>query len=472
MSAAIISSLLALASSVVLLVASAWLITVAATRPPLSELALGITAVRAAGIFRALFRYLERLTTHAAALDSLNKIRVKLYTAALSTVNILFGDALHNLTIRAELLKDFLPRVVIPIVGAVILNVVTTAIVAQSIGVSALLIPTALLSTAIISRAIKEKPIDDGEYRATLIDFNDGRDEIFIADSFDSAKKILDRQAENLSSTDKRSVNADSVCSIVNAAVLCVVLYELSARLDTISLAVHLFLLLSCLETASMIPTAIRTLEKMNFLDTIKNETPTTTATTDKMIEIKNLKFGYDGRTVLDNFSLDVLRADRIAIVGESGVGKTTLLYLIMGLLTPQSGSIKVGGSIAAATNANYIFSQSIRENFLILHPSISEEKIIECLRIAQLDDVDIDADIGLDGARLSGGQRCRLQTALALASDAEILMLDEPTAGLDRSTADRLIENLLRLSQTLIVITHDPSVADRFVHIHSFPRS
>ena len=70
------------------------------------------------------------------------------------------------------------------------------------------------------------------------------------------------------------------------------------------------------------------------------------------------------------------------------------------------------------------------------------------------------------------GGQRCRLQTALAIASNAEILMLDEPTAGLDRSTADRLIENLLRLSQTLIVITHDPSVADRFVHIHSFPRS
>ena len=72
MSTAIVSSLLALASSVVLLVASAWLITVAATRPPLSELAMGITAVRAAGIFRAVFRYLERLTTHAAALDNLN----------------------------------------------------------------------------------------------------------------------------------------------------------------------------------------------------------------------------------------------------------------------------------------------------------------------------------------------------------------------------------------------------------------
>ncbi len=463
MFAAIASSLFALASSVILLTASAWLITTAATRPPLSELALGITAVRAAGIFRAVFRYLERLSTHKAALDRLNKIRVKLYRAALVTVNIQFGDALHDLTIRAELMKNFIPRVVVPIVGAVVLNIITTAIVFRLIGVIALIIPTALIVTVLIARAIDEKPIDDGDYRAALIDFNDGRDEIFIADAFDGARKILDRQAEKLSTVDNRIVNADSVCSLVNAAVLCIVLYELSARLDTIGLSMHLFVLLINVETTAMIPSAIRLNKKIFPIDETTEPDIEKKPSTEKMIEIKNLKFGYDGRTVLDNFSLDVHRADRIAIVGESGVGKTTLLYLIMGLLTPTEGSIKVGGTIAAATNADYIFSTSIRENFLILHPSITNEKILECLKIAQLDDVDIDAEIGLDGARLSGGQRCRLQTALAVASDAEVLILDEPTAGLDRATADRLVENLLGLSKTLIVITHDPKVAARF---------
>lgn len=463
MFASVITALLALASTVVLLTASAWLITTAATRPPLSELALGITAVRAAGIGRAVFRYLERLATHSAALADLNRIRVRLYQAALSTVRIQSGDALHDLTVRAELLKDFLPRVVIPIVGAVILNVVVTAIVAQSIGATALLIPIALLSTAIIARVVKEKIINDGDYRQTLLDFNDGRDEIAIADSFDRIRPILDRQADQLSDNRNNIINTDSLCAIINAAALCVVLYELSARLDMISLAVHLFLLLINVETVSTVPAAIRTADKIKFVDEIKKETPIPPSTTDKILEIDHIRFGYDGRTVLDGFSLDVLRAERIAIVGESGVGKTTLLYLIMGLLTPESGSIKIGGSIAAATNADYIFSRSIRENFLILHPSITEEKIVESLHIAQLDDVDLDADIGLDGARLSGGQRCRLQTALAVASDADILILDEPTAGLDRATADKLIENLLRLPQTLIVITHDPIVAAQF---------
>ena len=471
MLASVAAALVALASTVVLLTASAWLITSASFKPPLSELALGITAVRAAGIGRAVFRYLERLATHAAALADLNRIRVKLYQAALQNFSVNFADALHDLTIRAELLKDFLPRVIIPITTAAILNIVTTAIVFRSIGAIALILPAAFLLTVIIARAVNETDANDGDYRAALIDFNDGRDEIAIANSFDHIRPILDRHVERLADNRNAIINADSVCAILNVAALCVVLNALSARLDLIELAVHLFLLLINLETSATVPTAIRLAVKMNFVDEIKNETTAPTATTDKMIEIDHIRFGYDGRLVLDDFSLDVIRAERVAIVGESGAGKTTLLYLIMGLLTPTAGSIKIGGSIAAATNADYIFSRSIRENFLILHPSITDDKIVECLKIAQLDGLDLNADIGLDGARLSGGQRCRLQTALALASNADILLLDEPTAGLDRATADRLIENLLRLPQTLIVITHDPIVAARFERIHSFLR-
>ena len=98
-----------------------------------------------------------------------------------------------------------------------------------------------------------------------------------------------------------------------------------------------------------------------------------------------------------------------------------------------------------------------------MLNPNVDEATMIDCLQIAQLEGFDLDGDIGLDGARLSGGQRCRLQTALALAAHPDVLILDEPTAGLDRLTADRLIESLLKLPQTLIVITHDPIVAAHF---------
>ncbi|MBQ7723291.1 MAG: ATP-binding cassette domain-containing protein, partial [Selenomonadaceae bacterium] len=138
--------------------------------------------------------------------------------------------------------------------------------------------------------------------------------------------------------------------------------------------------------------------------------------------------------------------------------GKTTLLYLLMKLFPPDSGTIAISGTIAASTFTNVIFSASIRENFHILHENISDEKILSALKICGLEDFDIDAPIGEDGEKLSGGERNRLQVALALAQDADILLLDEPTAGLDKNRADKLIENLIDATKnrTLIIITHD----------------
>ena len=93
-----------------------------------------------------------------------------------------------------------------------------------------------------------------------------------------------------------------------------------------------------------------------------------------------------------------------------------------------------------------------------MLHENISDEKIFSALKIVGLENFDIDAQIGENGANLSGGERNRLQVALALAKDAEILILDEPTAGLDKRRAENLIANLIdeTKNRTLIVITHD----------------
>ena len=463
MPASIITALLALASSVVLLTASAWLITTAAHHPPLSELALGITAVRAAGIGRAVFRYLERLSTHAAALDALNNIRVKLYRAALNSINT--DTLLHDLTVAADQRKDFVPRVVVPITAAVVLNLISTVICWQSIGLVALSMPAALISTVLIARLIDDNEINDGEYRKALLDFNDGREEIVIADSFERVRAILDKHANQLSTVEQNKIiNADSISALINVGVMCLVLSQLIERMDMVGVAVHLMLLLINVETMSAIPSAIRLSKKL-----LKVEGATlavkikTIGTSNPIIEIKDLSFGYDGRTIIDGLNLSMLRADRTAIVGESGSGKTTLLNLMTGLLTPDAGSISINGTLAAATSTNYIFSRSIRDNFTMLNPNVDEQTMIECLKVAQLDEIDLDVELGLDGARLSGGQRCRLQTALALASKADVLILDEPTAGLDRSTADRLIDALLDRSETLIVITHDPVVANKF---------
>ena len=238
---------------------------------------------------------------------------------------------------------------------------------------------------------------------------------------------------------------------------------KIAAVTDTITLTVWALIFLATLEIFSQIPAAIRTLKKIRAVKFIKQKNlslvPNPLSLTNKAVEIKNLSFGYADEKIFDNFSLTIERGEKIAIVGESGAGKTTLLYLMMKLFKPDKGTIALGGKISAATFTNYIFSTSIRANFQMLHENISDEKIFSVLKICGLESFNIDSPVGEDGANLSGGERNRLQIALALViKDAEILILDEPTAGLDKTCAEKLIANLIDATKnrTLIIITHD----------------
>ena len=143
------------------------------------------------------------------------------------------------------------------------------------------------------------------------------------------------------------------------------------------------------------------------------------------------------------------------------------MLYLMTKILEPNSGVVAVNGKIAAATATNYIFAESIRANFKIY---ASEENISYALKICQLEDFDADKFIGEDGANLSGGERVRLQIALALAKNPDILILDEPTAGLDKKCAENLIAAIIadctQKNRTLIIITHDLNIASKFENI------
>ena len=135
-----------------------------------------------------------------------------------------------------------------------------------------------------------------------------------------------------------------------------------------------------------------------------------------------------------------------------------------------DSGSVKTAGEVAAATFENFIFSESIRANFKILHENISDEEIFSALKISQLAGFDVDSPTGFDGANLSGGERVRLQIALAIAKNPDVLIADEPTAGLDKRRAENLIDALIedadKKNRTLIIITHDLSIAKKFERV------
>ena len=459
---AVIAKISAALSEILLMASAAWLIATAALHPPLSSLSIAITLVRTAGISRAALRYVDRFISHKIIFKLLDELRVKIYQQAaqifpLKSGRSHEGELLHVLTVKADLLKDFLPRVVLPLSTAALVTILLTFFLREP------LLPLIFIANIILAAQIDIKPADVSYYREKILDFNDGRDELKIFGT-EPAIKSLNKSAkvfgtENFKLT-ARQINFDTAFKVFNAAGFFFILLKVSAAVDSIGLTVWSLIFLATLEIFAQIPPAIRTWKKIRAVNLPEDKKiiPAPIFTTDKAIEIKNLSFGYGGEKIFDDFNLTIERGEHLAIVGESGAGKTTLLYLLMRLFTPDSGTIAINGKISASTFTNYIFSSSIRENFKILHENITDEEIFTALKVVGLENFDIDAPIGEDGANLSGGERNRLQIALALAKDAEILILDEPTAGIDKVRAEKLIENLIEATKnrTLIIITHD----------------
>ena len=461
---AIVANLAAALAEILLMAASAWLIASAALHPPLSKLSIGITLVRTAGISRAALRYADRFISHKVIFKLLDDLRRKIFLNAAKILPLKSGrshegDLLHNLTVSADLLKDFLPRVVLPLSTAAIITILLTFFLFEPLKWFAMILPAIFFINLI---PIALKAADDSDYREKILDFNDGRDELKIFGTAPAIKRLnqaaKDFGAENFKLT-ARQINFDTGFRVLNAAGFFFMLLKVAAVADTIALTVWTLIFLATLEIFAQIPSAIRTLKKIRAVKLLDNKKTSAAQifTTDKAVEIKNLSFGYE-KPIFDDFSLTIERGEKIAIVGESGAGKTTLLYLLMKLFEPDSGTIAINGTISAATFTNYIFSASIRENFKMLHENITDEEILSAMRTCELENFDINAPIGEDGENLSGGERNRLQVASAMAKDSEILILDEPTAGLDKNLADKLISNLIEATKnrTLIIITHD----------------
>ena len=200
-------------------------------------------------------------------------------------------------------------------------------------------------------------------------------------------------------------------------------------------------------------------------------------------LRIQGLTFAYrENENIFTDASLDLPVGKTIAIIGPSGSGKTTFVDLILGLLTPQSGSIcyddydivtgtddkgrcrgELGNIISYIPQTVYLNGETVRNNVAFFSEEVDEERVRESLAAAQLlDDVEklpngLDSLIGERGATISGGQRQRLAVARALYKDFELLVMDEATAGLDRETEKAVLDAIRKLkhNKTLLIVTH-----------------
>jgi len=192
-----------------------------------------------------------------------------------------------------------------------------------------------------------------------------------------------------------------------------------------------------------------------------------------KIIEVKDLSFAYDDVTVLQDINLDIYEGDYIAIIGPNGGGKTTLIKLLLGLRTPQCGSIKIDnkepkkardliGYLPQYINFNMDMPISVEE--IVLQGRLKKGKLFytkEDKQIAkeQMQIMDIYNLKDRKIKELSGGQRQRVLLARALSKKPSIIILDEPTASIDLKGQKEIYKLLKELPQTKIVVSHDINI-------------
>lgn len=209
------------------------------------------------------------------------------------------------------------------------------------------------------------------------------------------------------------------------------------------------------------------------------------------------VSFGYDETTVLDNVSFTIPENKMTAIVGYSGAGKSTVLKLIERIYEPTKGSILVHGrnlnecdikswrdKIAYVTQNTPMISGTIRDNILYgVKREVSDEEIMQAASLAYIDkfinecEEKLDYDVGQFGSKLSGGQKQKISLARAILTNAEYLVLDEPTASLDIISASEVNEAIINLKdkKTIILVTHMADIisgADHIVVIDNEHRS
>ena len=522
--AALLAGFLSAGCSISLMGTAAWLISKATLQPPLYALTLGITMVRACGIGRASFRYLDRWFSHSLAFRCYAKLQLRLYDQAeavipLRTGALHQGEFLHQLLDSCETLRDFYLRALLPFGVTSLLTLFCLLALYDRTPVGALVLGILwllhLLLPAWMEPAVPAAAESKQDYRTAIMEIGSGGAELLQTDNLGPLFPLLDQPAARFQQGQFKQIRlqerTDSILEVSRHLSFVFLFYLLSLAMlqETISgieLSVWLLVILALFQEYQPLSVATRVWnDSLRAADTLQSpsddrQSPTIPLPNASvcinedlpLLAVRHLSFAYQpGVPILKDLSFTLRQGQHTAILGESGSGKTTLGYLLLCFWQPDQGTIYLQGQdydelcpeairtqIAASLQGCSLFSTSLRDNFLRLYPECQEAAIWHSLELAQLADLvrqlpqQLDTPLGLDACRLSGGQRNRLLTALALTSQSPVLLLDEPTAGLSQETAQAMmtgiIQELDNTGRTLLIITHDLPLAGRLAQIIS----
>ncbi|MEW5630365.1 thiol reductant ABC exporter subunit CydD [Streptomyces hydrogenans] len=513
MALALLLGSLALGAAVGLMAVSGWLISRASEQPPVLHLMVAVTATRAFGIGRAVFRYAERLVSHDAVLRMLAELRVSVYArleriAPAGLRRTRRGDLLARLVHDVDALQDYWLRWLLPAGAALLVGLGSVgftawllpeagAVLAVGLLVAGVLVPP--LGAALARRAERRLAPARGVLATAVADPLRGCAELTVAgalrDRLDRAR-AADRTLTGIASRQSAAAALGAglsavVCGLTVVAAAWVGVQAVrDGRLDGVALAVVVLTPLAAFEAVTGLPLAVQYRQRVRHsaervfevldapVPVHEPAVPAAPPAGPFPLELAGIGARYAGQEhpALDGFALTLDAGRRVAVVGASGSGKTTLAQVLLRFLDAEAGTYKIGGVPAWELDGDdvrrfvglcaqdaHLFDSSLRENLRLARTDASDEQLREALRRARLLDwVDglpdgLDTLVGEHGSKLSGGQRQRLALARALLADFPVLVLDEPAEHLDLATADALTDDLLRATEgrTTVLITH-----------------
>jgi ATP-binding cassette, subfamily C, bacterial CydC len=496
-----------------LMATAGYLISRASERPAILSLTVAIVGVRFFGLARPLTRYLDRLASHDLALRVLGRVRVRVYgqiepLAPAGLEGYRHGDLLARMVADVDALQNLHLRAVGPPLVALLAGVVAVGVAAAFLPAAGLVLAAGLVAGGVAVPALagwlgrrggRRQAAARGELSAEFVEVLRAAPELVAYGSASAAQARVRAADGALVRLARRDAFVGGLAdgaglAVVGATVAGVLAVAVHASadggLDRVLIAMLALLALASFEAVQPLAAAARELSVTlaagrRVLELADGEAavvdpvaPAAAPSWPFAVALEDVRARYapGERPALDGVSLRLEPGCRVALVGPSGAGKTTVVNLLLRFLDPEAGRVTLAGrdlreyrqedvrrAIAVAGQDSHLFSASIRENVCLARPGASDGEIERALRrarlwpwVAGLPD-GLDTAVGEEGRELSGGQRQRLVLARALLVDAPVLVLDEPTAHLDPSTARALVDDVFAAAagRSVLLITH-----------------